>query len=299
MNEHDDLSRALHDLVDHQSVGDAPVPELLRRGRSAARARVAGRTATALGAVAVVGVGTAVAVAGTGNPAPHQTAKHPAAAGTRSSASASAASPSIQLASAVEKTKNTTFQVRDFNEGDEPGHKSYCVGSYDPGQQVGSSTFYENGHKVQEIRAIRDDYYVWSAKGGSSPAGWQKIDLRSYRADLQKGGYKGDPTDTFYCGGRTATMRGVLEEMREEGPIRDLGRKTWRGKQYEVYSVTSTKPVVGDGSYDTTQAWVGVESGYVEKLESWEAPKGARALPTGLIFSHFGAPVRVTKPPLG
>ena len=80
MNEHDDLSRALHDLVDHQSVGDAPVPELLRRGRSAARARVAGRTATALGAVAVVGVGTAVAVAGTGNPAPHQTAKHPAAA---------------------------------------------------------------------------------------------------------------------------------------------------------------------------------------------------------------------------
>lgn len=209
------------------------------------------------------------------------------------------ADPSIKLASAVEKTKNTTFQVRDFNKGNEPGYKSYCVGAYDPSQRAGVSKFYENGNKVQEIRAIRDDYYVWSAVGTSAPSGWRQVDLKAYKARLKKGGFKGDPTDSFYCGGRTATMRGVLKEMKEEGPIRDLGRKTWHGNQYEVYSVTSTKPVIGDGSYDTTQAWVGVKSGYVEKLESWQAPKGAKALPTGLIFSHFGAPVHVAKPPVG
>ncbi|BCJ26366.1 hypothetical protein [Actinocatenispora sera] len=290
MNDRDDLSQALHNLVDHEPAGEAPVPELLRRGRSAARARVAGRTATALGAVAVIGVGAAVA--GTGGSPQHSTAKHPT--GGQSSVD----SPHVELASAVEKTKNTSFRVRSFNDGNPPGEKSYCIGDYDPNQSVGSSNSYEAGAKVQEFRVIRGTYYVWSSSGGASPAGWRKVDFKKYSADLRKGGFKGDPADTFYCGGRTATLQGVLKEMKEEGPIRDLGRKTWKGKQYEVYSVTSTKPVVGDGSYDTTQAWVGVGSGYVEKLESWQAPKGAKAAPTGLTFSHFGEPVHVVKPPL-
>ncbi|BCJ32753.1 hypothetical protein Athai_02560 [Actinocatenispora thailandica] len=202
MNEHDDLSRALHAMVDHEPTGQAPVPELMRRGRAAARNRVAGRSVTALGAVAVVGVGTAVAVAGTGGSPQHGTEKRPPA-GTRSPA----ANPSIQLASAVEKTKNTTFRVRDFNKGNEPGHESHCVGAYDPRQQAGASYFYEDGKKAEEIRAIHGDYYVWSAPHTSGPTGWRKVDFKAYSADLKKGGFKGDPADTFYCGGRTATMR--------------------------------------------------------------------------------------------
>jgi hypothetical protein len=297
MNEHDELARALHAMVDDQPVGAAPLADLVRRGRAAGRTRAVGRSAIAIGTVAVVGVGTAIGTSGHDDGG---TARH-RAAGTspRPSRTAGAthrpapATVPVRLVDAVAKTAGTSFQMESYADWSQRERGADCSGGWDPKRKVGWMSVPGGAEPTVEI--FGNDIYERAPVGGAGSRDWQRYDPKDYTKD----GNEPPPRDSFYCGGEdTATMSGILADMRKEGPVRLLGRKSRDGKKFDVYSVTSTKPVNGDGSYDTTQAWVNVQTGYVEQLRSWEAPKGATAIPSVTLYSHFGQPVRLQRPPV-
>ncbi len=289
-NEPDRLSHALHVMADRDATYTAPVEQLLRRGRRARRTRTAGRSMGVVGAVAILGA--AAAAVGVGNHGPraapgaegHQP-HHTTATPARSSSPPTTSSPPLRLVDAMRKTNDTSFQVRAY--ADYTRRAEDCTGGVDPKHRV-SWMAVPNGEVY--IITIGDDIYERSPTGAAGPHQWSKVDLSEYPKGHRP------PLDSFFCGGTSVAEAKVLDEMKEEGPIRSIGRRTRDGKVFDVYSVTSTRPVIGDGSYDTTQAWVNVKSGYVEQLWSWQAPKHAKAEPSVILFSHFGEPVTVRRP---
>ncbi len=291
-NEPDRLSHALRVLADREGTSTPPVESLLRRGRRSRRNRTVGRSAAVVGAVAIVGAAAAIGVgnSGTGQgslPGADGRGRHGtgSAAPARSSPPPATSSPPMRLVAAMRKTNDTSFRVRSYADYDSRAED--CTGGYDPKRRV-SWMAVPNGEVY--IITIGDDIYERSPTGAAGSHEWAKLDLSQYPKSQRP------PLDSFYCGGTSVARAQVLDDMQKEGPIRYIGRRTRDGRTFDVYSVTSTRPVIGDGSYDTTQAWVNVKSGYVEQLWSWEAPKGAKAAPSVIIYSHFGEPVTVRRP---
>lgn len=268
MSEHDDLSGALHALADRDGTAPAPVEQILHRGRTARRRRTATRSGLALSVTAAVGAATAFTVTGPGRApaAPH----HPGTA---------VAAPGVRLAAAVQRTGGVSFRFTSYGNLATKDRDSggACTGAWDPKRHTGFTRT-----PAGEIRIIGADTYDRSAPGTARPHGWKKVHLSLTKA--------------LSCSGSTVSPSGVLRRMRKEGPVRDLGKRTHAGRTYHVYQVRSTKPVLGDGSYDTTQAWVGERSGYVERVLSYQAPKGDTAIPSAVFYSGFGKPVKVDRP---
>lgn len=288
--DHEKLSAAMRRLASAPT-GTPPLDELVRSGRRTVRNRAIGRSVLAgVGVLALVGAALGL-TAGAGDRGTAVVAESPTTHATTSPAPhrATPTGPPMRLVAAFDKTAEASFRVAQWS--DWQVKDNYCDGSWDPKTRTGWMGIHEGDRYSGPMNAVfGDDFYTRAPAGTADPHGWQRMSPAEVKA---AGG-----RDAFLCGADTATMSGILDDMKKEGPVRYVGRRDKDGIAYDVYQVTSTRPVVGDGSYDTTQTWVRVSSGYVEQIWSWQAPTDPihHASPTVTLLSHFGHPITISHP---
>jgi hypothetical protein len=276
------LSMALHDLVDQEGSAITSAEQVLNRASRAKRGRTALVTTAALG---ILGV-TAAAVVGVGGLAPGG-AGQGRVGDTSVGTEARAGTPALRLAAAAQATVQTSFAftatVRDeevvlSNNINRHISRSFgYTGAFDP---RGPKGYLQNvkGPGIDDQRLIGGVLYR-QMKGGWSKGHQSKVD-----AFLMDGGLPDTLNPTS-----TVDFMAQMNTIKDQGTVTSLGTSGSGDAAVERYSFSFTAyPTDGDKPQSILVSGtieVGVKSGMIGKI-SYESTLN---WPSGIAKDHYAA----------
>lgn len=275
------LAERLHDMADGDFDSAAPVVGVLTRGRAAGPRRAAVRVAGAsLAVLAVGGVVTTVAV-------------HPWS--TNRSAGTVAQSPAITLMAAITASDGISYQIK-VTQPTGTGGVTTTEGAFDPATSTGYlSSKWSGADVVYYERLVAGTRYT----GASGMRQWKQEPGRFDRLAYDRSD-DGHDDGVAASAGASADPEQLLAELRDAG-----GKVTGTGAgvlHFEVTLKPETSPrttlnqsIAGDVTLGpdkriATIVYTRTSRATKDKLARTETTK------VTMVFSGYGAPVRVEKP---